>query len=218
MLGLQIYRNRGILRHICQPRHDLDPYPDFFGTAYPDFSPNPIKCGLKNISRLSRMHPGLSPRDSGRSCGSSRRLRTCLRQLAFGSADMQNTKPSARHRRSADWPWRDAATPSGPDAPTGTNAARDADLGRDERMDDSKIRSDLILEFGGGRQWPLGLPQVSRRQAPPFRPHERNAAGRQIALRANGLCSLRAPRGTVYMRSDATGRISPPVWMLSPLL
>ena len=183
MLGLQIYRNRGILRHICQPCHDLDPYPDFFGTAYPDFSPNPIKCGLKNISRLSRMHPGLSPRDSGRSCGSSRRLRTCLRQLAFGSADMQNTKPSARHRRSADWP-----------------------------------RSDLILEFGGGRQWPLGLPQVSRRQAPPFRPHERNAAGRQIALRANGLCSLRAPRGTVYMRSDATGRISPPVWMLSPLL
>lgn len=147
MLGLQIYRNRGILRHICQPRHDLDPYPDFFGTAYPDFSPNPIKCGLKNIYRLSRMHPGLSPRDSGRSCGSSRRLRTCLRQLAFGSADMQNTKPSARHRRSADWPWRDAATPSGPDAPTGTNAARDADLGRDERMDDSKIRSDLILEF-----------------------------------------------------------------------
>ena len=35
---------------------------------------------------------------------------------------------------------------------------------------------------------PLGLPQVSRRQVSPFRPHERNAAGRQIALSANGLC------------------------------
>ena len=73
--------------------------PIFFGTAYPDFSPNPIKCGLKNISRLSRMHPGLSPRDSGRSCGSSRRLRTCLRQLAFGSSPSARRICRTRNRR-----------------------------------------------------------------------------------------------------------------------
>ena len=73
-----------------------DPYPDFFVTAYPDILSEPHQMRaeehFQDLLNASRTFSARQRTVLRIVSAASHRARACLRQLAFGSADMQNTK------------------------------------------------------------------------------------------------------------------------------